>query len=239
MARLTLALVTSTAAAWYLPGIAVHDYEPGEQVWLKINSLTSPKTQIPYEYYKFNFCRPRKIVDVKENFGEFLSGDRIQNSPYKVFALEDTYCNVLCATKTGGVDKAAKFADLVADNYHHNWILDNLPAAAVSEAAGSTTTTYSKGIPVGYAKKGKTFVHNHVTLIIKYHATADGNARIVGLYAEPFSVKHKFADGAGWTYNPTKKQRAKGLKVGAKANDGARLATCDAYPTEKGSCPST
>jgi hypothetical protein len=60
----------------------------------------------------------------------------------------------------------------------------------------------------------------------------------VGLYAEPFSVKHKFADGAGWTYNPTKKQRAKGLKVGAKANDGARLATCDAYPTEKGSCPS-
>ena len=41
---------------------------------------------------------------------------------------------MLCATKTGGVDKAAKFADLVADNYHHNWILDNLPAAAVSEA---------------------------------------------------------------------------------------------------------
>ena len=31
------------------------------------------------------------------------------------------------------------------------------------------------------------------------------------------------ADGAGWTYGPTRKQRAKGLKAGARANDGARL----------------
>ena len=42
------ALATSWASAWYLPGIAVQDYTPGEQVWLKVNSLTSPKTQIPY-----------------------------------------------------------------------------------------------------------------------------------------------------------------------------------------------
>ena len=33
------------AAAFYLPGVAPRDYAPGEHVDLKVNKLTSTKTQ--------------------------------------------------------------------------------------------------------------------------------------------------------------------------------------------------
>ena len=44
----TVALAAA-ARAFLLPGIAPHDYQPGERVWLKVNSLTSSKTQVPYD----------------------------------------------------------------------------------------------------------------------------------------------------------------------------------------------
>ena len=38
-------LVAHAATAFYLPGVAPHDYMPGERVDLKVNKLTSTKTQ--------------------------------------------------------------------------------------------------------------------------------------------------------------------------------------------------
>ena len=49
-------------------------------------------------------------------------------------------------------------------------------------------------LPAQVGATGKTYVYNHVQLIVKYHET-DAGARIVGLYAEPYSVRHKFAAG--------------------------------------------
>ena len=51
---------------------------------LKVNKLTSTKTQLPYEYYSMPYCRPEKIMPSAENLGEVLRGDRIENSPYEV-----------------------------------------------------------------------------------------------------------------------------------------------------------
>lgn len=56
----------------------------GDKVVLKVNKLTSIKTQLPYEYYSIPFCRPENIVSSAENLGEVLRGDRIENSPYEV-----------------------------------------------------------------------------------------------------------------------------------------------------------
>ena len=51
-------------------------------------------------------------------------------------------------------------------------------------------------MPVGYVKKGKYYIYNHAQIIVKYHATASGDARVVGVFAEPFSVNHRArADG--------------------------------------------
>ena len=65
----------ATASAYYLPGIAVHDYEAGDRAWLKVNSLTSSKTQVPYAPYD---VRSRVVFDGplcerSPLFGSFLS----------------------------------------------------------------------------------------------------------------------------------------------------------------------
>ena len=54
-----LALVLLPAAtAFYLPGVAPQQYENFESVAMKVNKLTSIKTQLPYEYYALPFCQP-------------------------------------------------------------------------------------------------------------------------------------------------------------------------------------
>ena len=53
---------------------------------VKVNKLTSIKTQLPYEYYSVPFCKPSNIVNMAENLGEVLRGDRIENSEYQVIS---------------------------------------------------------------------------------------------------------------------------------------------------------
>ena len=51
---------------------------------VKVNQLSSVKTQLPYSYYSLPFCRPDTISSSAENLGQVLRGDRIWNSPYLV-----------------------------------------------------------------------------------------------------------------------------------------------------------
>lgn len=46
---------------------------------------------MPYEYYALPFCKPAKFGLQSENLGEVLSGDRIENSVYKVRHLLKTF----------------------------------------------------------------------------------------------------------------------------------------------------
>lgn len=199
---LTLSLI-SCSQAFYLPGVAPHDFLQGEKVELKVNKLTSVHTQIPYEYYSLNFCKPQGGVQMAaENLGEFMTGDRIDNSEYQLFMRDDSYCNVLCQVTLSKKDVDA-FKRAVSDEYHHNWIIDNLPAASVIDSDSFVTTSYARGFPVGFMdvdKKPK--LYNHVTLVIKYHELDLDANRVVGFYVEPFSIKHSFAGGQKWDGNP-------------------------------------
>ena len=56
----------------------------GDREVIKVNKLTSIKTQLPYEYYSIPYCRPEVIKSSAENLGEVLRGDRIENSLYEV-----------------------------------------------------------------------------------------------------------------------------------------------------------
>lgn len=57
----------------------------GDSLFVKVNKLSSTRTQLPYEYYSLPFCQPKQgIVNVAENLGEVLRGDRIENSAYLV-----------------------------------------------------------------------------------------------------------------------------------------------------------
>eukprot|EP00894_Picocystis_sp_ML_P004656 jgi/Pico_ML_1/55173/g905.t2 len=80
---LALASLLHVARGFYLPGVAPQDYVQGDELNIKVNKLSSVRTQLPYEYYSLPYCKPKKIIDSAENLGELLRGDRIENSVYQ------------------------------------------------------------------------------------------------------------------------------------------------------------
>jgi transmembrane 9 superfamily protein 2/4 len=90
------------AQAFYLPGVAPHDYQAGEAVTLNVNSLTPTSNQlvssvISFDFYneQFHFCKPAKgAQEQAESIGSVLFGDRIFNSPFEVNLTMDTLTKV-------------------------------------------------------------------------------------------------------------------------------------------------
>jgi transmembrane 9 superfamily protein 2/4 len=100
--KTTLALAVAgcflqLAQSFYLPGIASTTYKEEEAVDLKVNHLTSSKTQLSYEHYKLPFCQPGEIINAAENLGEILTGNRIENTKYELLLLKDETCKVGCS----------------------------------------------------------------------------------------------------------------------------------------------
>ena len=51
-----LLLLAAPAAAFYLPGVAPKSFLDGDPVALKVDKLTSVKSQLPFSYYHLPFC---------------------------------------------------------------------------------------------------------------------------------------------------------------------------------------
>jgi len=170
------------------------EYPEGGKVELKVNGLTSVKTQLPYGFYELPYCRPAEIHDSIENLGEILAGDLIENSPFELRMLQNETCKVVCRMSLTE-DHKEKFRRMIDDEYLVNWIVDNLPAATrfvrLSEDQESQQSfMYMNGFPVGISRRGKYYVHNHVRLELKYHMNPDEyeDFRIVGFEVEPHSM---------------------------------------------------
>jgi transmembrane 9 superfamily member 2/4 len=101
MAALAAAsLLMGSANAFYVPGVHPQTFHKGEDVPLKVNALTSVHTQIPKDYYRLPFCMPSSGTKMaSENLGEFLTGNKIQNSPYVLQMLEESRCQKLCQVR--------------------------------------------------------------------------------------------------------------------------------------------
>jgi len=208
-----IVIVSLIAAAVnaYLPGVAPVDYNEGDVVELKVNKLTSVKTQLPYGFYdKLPFCKPAEIVNMDANLGEFLSGDRLMNSLYHVNFRKAVACAELgtdpsdkiapysgteaikSCTTTYNEEAVKTFAEFVKNDYLVQWTLDSLPAARVRTIKSGTesTTVYDRGFPIGYVDEaGDAFLYNHVAMTVRYHKLDDSDAcRIVGFEVEPLSI---------------------------------------------------
>ena len=136
-----------------------------------------------------------------ENLGEFLTGNKIQNSAYSINMLREVHCQVLCQVTISAAEAHA-LATHIKYGYHNNWIIDNLPSAAVgTTASGQRQTHYAGGFPIGfYVKDAKeAFVFNHVNIILEYH-NPDGKEghRVVGFKVEPMSIAHRYTGGYVW-----------------------------------------
>ncbi|KAG0590097.1 hypothetical protein M758_1G070200 [Ceratodon purpureus] len=188
------------------------------EVTVKVNKLSSIKTQLPYDYYSLDYCKPTEIVNSAENLGEVLRGDRIENSPYVFQMKNDQTCKIVCRKQKLSKGAIKNFKEKIDEDYRVNMILDNLPVAEKRAHSQSPTgQTYDPGFPVGfkgsYQKGGelKYFIYNHLVFTVLYHQDIGSDAsRIVGFEVKPFSVKHGYErweklDTKLTTCNPNKK----------------------------------
>eukprot|EP00523_Entomoneis_sp_CCMP467_P007012 CAMPEP_0168735832 /NCGR_PEP_ID=MMETSP0724-20121128/9544_1 /TAXON_ID=265536 /ORGANISM="Amphiprora sp., Strain CCMP467" /LENGTH=652 /DNA_ID=CAMNT_0008783003 /DNA_START=81 /DNA_END=2039 /DNA_ORIENTATION=+ len=197
---LALLAQTKTALGFYVPGVAPLTFKKGEDVPLKVNALTSTRTQVPRDYYRLPFCQPDGGPKMaSENLGEFLTGNKIQSSPYVLNMLTEAYCTKLCQVTLDKM-QAAKLRLHIKYGYHNNWIIDNLPSAAIGVGKkGERRKRYAGGFPVGFmATDNKLpYVYNHVNINVDYNEY-EGGYRVVGFAIEPLSIKHEFQGGFEW-----------------------------------------
>ncbi|KAI3727317.1 hypothetical protein L1987_67130 [Smallanthus sonchifolius] len=166
---ISIVFFVSSSESFYLPGVAPRDFQRGDPLQVKVNKLSSTKTQLPYDYYYLNYCKPKHIQNSAENLGEVLRGDRIENSVYM---------------------------EKIDDEYRVNMILDNLPVAVLRQRRdGSQSPTYEHGFRVGFkgnyagSKEEKYFINNHLSFRVMYHKDPETDyARIVGLEVTPNST---------------------------------------------------
>eukprot|EP00929_Paragymnodinium_shiwhaense_P050128 TRINITY_DN25265_c0_g1_i1.p1 TRINITY_DN25265_c0_g1~~TRINITY_DN25265_c0_g1_i1.p1 ORF type:complete len:646 (+),score=142.48 TRINITY_DN25265_c0_g1_i1:73-2010(+) len=182
------------AHAVYLPGFSPNQYMEGDKVDLKVNKLTSAKTQLPYSYYTLPYCAPEKIQPQVENLGETLMGDVTENSAFDLSMLKNETCKVLCKRPLSEDDKKS-LRKMIEGEYIVNWMIDNLPAATryvtlKADGTDGPSYKYADGYFVGVMQDGKYYVHNHVLLDLHFHANPEKyeGYRIVAFEVEPRSI---------------------------------------------------
>eukprot|EP00406_Dinophysis_acuminata_P043499 CAMPEP_0179311090 /NCGR_PEP_ID=MMETSP0797-20121207/52504_1 /TAXON_ID=47934 /ORGANISM="Dinophysis acuminata, Strain DAEP01" /LENGTH=647 /DNA_ID=CAMNT_0021020847 /DNA_START=67 /DNA_END=2008 /DNA_ORIENTATION=- len=183
--------LAARAGGFYLPGVAPTEYHEGSRVELKVNKLTSIKTQLPYRYYVLPYCEPKEIRVDADNLGEILLGDSIENSMYDLRMNVNGSCKFLCERKLTKTDKNT-LAGMIESEYQVNWLVDNLPAAMRYYRRGDDAYSYTNGFPVGTKRNGKYYVNNHIRIGLQYHADPDefDGFRVVGFEVYPQSLKH-------------------------------------------------
>ena len=137
---------------FYIPGVQPEEFAKGNPVIMKVNAMTSIHTQIPKDYYRLPFCKPRDGPTMaSENLGEFLTGNKIQSSAYDINILTEAYCQKVCQVEMSKIE-VAKLRLHIKYGYHNNWIIDNLPSAAVglNAATGEKQKHYAGGFPIGF-----------------------------------------------------------------------------------------
>lgn len=123
-----------TPKGFYVPGVAPVEFQRYSPVEVKAVKMTSSQTQLPYEYYSLQLCRPRNGTIYKsENLGEVLRGDRIVNTAYEVRMAQGSSCRLLCHAPGQPITWDAEMARQVVDRIRHEYfvhlLVDNLPCA--------------------------------------------------------------------------------------------------------------
>ncbi|KAB2618835.1 hypothetical protein D8674_014704 [Pyrus ussuriensis x Pyrus communis] len=176
----TILLIFESGYGFYLPGSYPHKYLVGDNLGVKVNSLTSIDTELPYSYYSLPFCQPPDgVKDSAENLGEFLMGDRIESSPYR-FKMHTNETEIfLCQTDPLSADQFSLLKKRIDEMYQVNLILDNLPAIRYTKKEGFLLRW--TGYPVGIKVKDVYYVFNHLKFKVLVHKYEEPNvARVMG-----------------------------------------------------------
>ncbi|GMH20588.1 hypothetical protein Nepgr_022429 [Nepenthes gracilis] len=175
-----ICMILESGYGFYLPGSYPHKYARGNTLSVKVNSLTSIDTEIPYGYYSLPFCKPFEgVKHSAENLGELLMGDRIENSPYQ-FKMCTNETNIfLCKTNSLSADEFKLMKKRIDEMYQVNLILDNLPAIRYIKKDGFFLRW--TGYPLGIKVKDAYYVFNHLKFKVLVHKYEETNvARVMG-----------------------------------------------------------
>ncbi|KAM3321417.1 transmembrane 9 superfamily member 11 [Capsicum chacoense] len=177
---LCICLVCELGYGFYLPGSYPHKYGVGDFLNVKVNSLTSIDTELPYSYYSLPFCKPEEgVKDSAENLGELLMGDRIENSPYRFKMYTNETEVFLCQTKPLSSDEFKLLKERIDEMYQVNLILDNLPAIRYTKKDNFFLRW--TGYPVGIKVQDAYYVFNHLKFTVLVHKFEETNvARVMG-----------------------------------------------------------
>ncbi|CAL9071227.1 unnamed protein product, partial [Musa textilis] len=195
-------LVLGPSHAFYLPGSYMHTYSQGETIPVKVNSLTSFETELPFSYYSLPYCQPQDgIKKSAENLGELLMGDQIDNSPY-LFHVNVNESFYLCTTNPLSEREVKLLKQRTRDLYQVNMILDNLPVRRFTEQNGATFQW--TGFPVGYTPSGSSedYIINHLKFKVLVHEYEGSRVEIIGTGEEGMGV-----------ISETEKQKMSGYEI--------------------------
>nr|CCC89987.1 putative endosomal integral membrane protein [Trypanosoma congolense IL3000] len=198
VSRLLLLLFCVSAASCSLINISPPmGYSEGDDVPIVVNSLTSNKTVVPYEYYAMKTCMPdeKRIREEtgEENLGEVLLGNRIMPSLYYVSVLQNVTCQPLCIVTQTERDKKV-LDNLITDNYRGNMFLAGLPL--VERMKKGPTSKMHIGYQLGNVElkraAGETItrrlINNHLHFTVSYATLPNRGYMITGFYAKPHSL---------------------------------------------------
>eukprot|EP01091_Cochliopodium_minus_P011741 TRINITY_DN3414_c0_g1_i1.p1 TRINITY_DN3414_c0_g1~~TRINITY_DN3414_c0_g1_i1.p1 ORF type:complete len:594 (+),score=164.17 TRINITY_DN3414_c0_g1_i1:79-1860(+) len=197
-------LITSIKGV-YLPGVAPHDFQPGDKVDLFINSLVSPNTLKPLDFKHLPLC-VNNTIPVSLNLGRKIGGSSLYKSNYQIFTGHNTAgCKVLCIKKYTKKE-IEKLSKLISQKYQVNWIIDNLPAMRKEKQISEEGKEYDIYVPrfplgskyispeqdIALSNIHTNMLYNHHEITIKYNVDPsqfDGR-RIVGFVVTPKSIQH-------------------------------------------------
>ncbi|GFS41684.1 endomembrane protein 70 protein family [Actinidia rufa] len=175
---LCICLISQLGHGFYLPGSYPHKYGIGDTLSVKVNSLTSIDTELPFSYYSLPFCKPQDgVKDSAENLGELLMGDRIENSPYTFRMYTNETQIFLCKTSPLSADEFKILKKRIDEMYQVNLILDNLPAIRYTQKDGFLLRW--TGYPVGIKIQDLYYVFNHLKFTVLVHKYEETNVASV------------------------------------------------------------
>lgn len=166
----------------------MHTYSAGEEIFAKVNSLTSIETELPFSYYSLPYCKPMgRIKKSAENLGELLMGDQIDNSPYR-FRVNVSESVYLCTSQPLTEQDVKLLKQRTRDMYQVNMILDNLPAMRFTKQNG--VNIQWTGYPVGYTPPNSNddYIVNHLKFTVLIHEYEGAGVQILGTGEEGMGV---------------------------------------------------
>ena len=168
------------------------------QIDALVDHVSSPLTQVPYDYHSLGFCEtPSSFVKKRSSsLGTKLQGGAVQLTHYLFESKKVQACEKLCA-KLVSSNQVMKLRSLIAREYRAHFLLDSLPVIMRSKELQYVI----RGFPLGFVAPGEVwggngeeyFLYNHLRFVVRYHEEPgkfDGS-RIVGFEVVPFSIKHR------------------------------------------------